>query len=109
MALPSNACHDTFPDNTSSNYTITLSQPIELQGPYEVALAEIMYRHAWNNIVSTEDYFDLIEHDCPHNPLVYLKILTGNYASVNLLVRKMNALFKTLKIDLFFFCFFTVL
>lgn len=105
MALPSNACHDTFPDNTSSNYTITLSQPIELQGPYEVALAEIMYRHAWNNIVSTEEYFDLIEHDCPHNPLVYLKILTGNYTSVNLLVRKMNALFKTLKIDLFFFVF----
>lgn len=60
---------------------------------------------AWNNIVSTEDYFDLIEHDCSHNPLVYLKILTGNYASVNLLVRKMNALFKTLKIDLFFFVF----
>lgn len=93
----------TFPDNTSSNYAITLPQPIEIQGPYEVALAEIMYSHAWNNILSTEDYFDLVEHDRPHNPPVYLKILTGSYASVNLLVREMNALFKTLKIDLVFY------
>lgn len=100
VTLPSNACHDIFPDNDGSNYTVTLSQPIELQGPYEVALAEISYCHTWNNIVSVEDSFDLRNHSHPNDPPTYLKIPTGNYESVDLLVREINALFKSVKIEL---------
>lgn len=100
VTLPSNASHDIFPNNDSSNYTISLSHPIELQGPYEVALAEIMYCHTWNNIQSTEGGYEILDHTYPTNPPIYLKIPTGNYESIELIVKEMNALFKTVRIDI---------
>ena len=100
ITLPSNACHDIFPDNNSSNYMITLSKPIELHGAYEVALAEIMYCQTWNNIISLEDTFDVIDHTAPRNPPIYLKIPTGNYETVVQIVQELNSLFKQVKIDL---------
>ena len=100
VTLPSNACHDIFPDNNSSNYTITLSCPIELQGAYEVALAEIMYCQTWNNIISLEDNFDALDHTIPTNAPIYLKIATGNYESIEQLVKEINRLFKEVKIEI---------
>lgn len=100
VTLPSNACHDIFPDNDSSNYTITLSKPIELQGSYEVALAEIMYCNTWNNIQTSENGFHVIEKEHPYNPPVYLKIPTGHYESVDVIVREINAMCKSVSIDL---------
>lgn len=100
VTLPSNACHDIFPENDSSNYTITLSQPIELQGPYEVALAEIMYCHTSNNIDTDEESFDLRDNTRPQDPIMRMKLFTGNYESIEILTREINALFKQQRIDL---------
>lgn len=100
VTLPSNACHDIFPDNNSSNYTITLSQPIELQGPYEVALAEIMYCHTCNNLDTDEESFDLKDKSRPQDPIMHLKLFTGNYESIEILVREINGIFKQNRIDL---------
>lgn len=100
VTLPSNACHDIFPDNNSTNFTITLSQPIELQGSYEVALAEIMYCNTWNNIETSENGFEIIDHSNLKDPPLYLKIATGSYESIELIVREMNAVLKSSRIDL---------
>ena len=98
VTLPSNACHDIYPDNNNSSYTVQLSQPIELVGPYEVALAEIMYCATWNNIVSLEDYF-VVKHDArPELPPTYCKIPSGNYETIEELVKEMNAILKKLNI-----------
>ncbi|WP_150149506.1 hypothetical protein [Candidatus Enterovibrio escicola] len=94
LTLPSNACHDIFPENTSSDYTITLSQPIELNGPYEVALAEIMYCHTWNNIVSLECTYDVMDHSKKDQPAIYQKIKTGHYESIPQMVKEMNLMFQ---------------
>lgn len=106
ITLPSNACRNIFPENDSSNYTITLSQPIELQGPYEVALAEISYCHTWNNIVFEENSFDVVQHNLQSNPTtplkeppIQLRIPTGNYESVAELLKEINSLLKKSKID----------
>ena len=43
ITLPSNACRNRFPNNTQANFTTMLDTPIELNGVFEVALAEIDY------------------------------------------------------------------
>lgn len=100
LTLPSNACHNIFPDNTSSDYTITLSQPIDLKGPYEVALAEILYCHTWNNIVSLEDSYDVMDHSKPTLPPIYQKIKTGHYDNIPMLLKEMNLMFQAAKLNI---------
>lgn len=94
LTLPSNACHNIFPDNSSSDYTITLSQAIELEGQYEVALAEIMYCHTWNNIVSRECTYDVIDHSVKDQPAIFQKIKTGHYDTIGQLIKEMNVTFQ---------------
>lgn len=50
IILPSNACLDAYPHNTNSNFTIQLAQPLDLQGEWEVGLAEIQYPNSWFTI-----------------------------------------------------------
>ncbi len=49
ITLPSNTSTDTFPNNTPSEYTTKLSQRIELNGKWEVALHTVSYVK-WNTI-----------------------------------------------------------
>ena len=48
VTLPSNSSMEIFPGNTQSNYTTLLQNPIQLDGPYEVALSEISYSSDFN-------------------------------------------------------------
>ena len=41
VSLPSNGSAKSFPNNTQSNFTTLLENPIELFGKYQVALVEI--------------------------------------------------------------------
>jgi hypothetical protein len=43
LTLPSNGSLKTYPNNTQSDFTIALEKPINLEEPYEVALAELNY------------------------------------------------------------------
>ena len=51
MHLPSNSSSKYFPNNTISNYTTKLPQTIELDGEWEVGLAEIMIPLYFDNVV----------------------------------------------------------
>lgn len=73
VTLPSNSSMDLYPDNTMTEFTILLKEPIKLDVQYEVALVELTYKHSWSLEVgqliiqpligSSYDVFKLIFHD----------------------------------------------
>ena len=50
VTLPSNSSMEYFPDNKTSNFVTKLSRTLQLDGEWEVGLAEIVYPHTWYNI-----------------------------------------------------------
>ena len=50
VTLPSNSSMEYFPDNKTSNFVTKLSRTLQLDGEWEVGLAEIDYPHTWYNI-----------------------------------------------------------
>ena len=50
VTLPSKSSMQYFPDNKTSNFVTKLSRALQLDGEWEVGLAEIDYLHAWYNI-----------------------------------------------------------
>jgi hypothetical protein len=50
LTLPSNSSMDYIPDNTLTNFTTRLPQMMDLDGSWEIGLAEIQYPHSWYNI-----------------------------------------------------------
>ena len=50
VTLPSNSYMQYFPDNKTSNFVTKLSTTLQLDGEWEVGLAEIDYSHTWYNI-----------------------------------------------------------
>jgi len=66
VTLPSDNSLDTYPDNSASRFTVKLPDRVELNGDYEVGLAELMYPHTWFNF----DNFDERFH-------VFIRLRTG--------------------------------
>ncbi len=60
VTLPSNSSMDLFPNNTISNFSVALKEPIRLDTYYEVALVEMTYKHSWSLNVG-KLFIDLIE------------------------------------------------
>ena len=50
VMLPSNSSMEYFPNNQTSNFVTNLSRTLQLDGEWEVGLAEIDYPHTWYNI-----------------------------------------------------------
>lgn len=50
VTLPSDSSAKYYPNNTVARFITKLPETIRLQGQYEMALAEIIYPHAWYNI-----------------------------------------------------------
>ena len=50
VTLPSNSSMEYFPDNKTSIFVTKLSRTLQLDGEWEVGLAEIDYPHTWYNI-----------------------------------------------------------
>ena len=50
VKLPSNSSMEYFPDNKTSNFVTKLSRTLQLDGEWEVGLADIDYPHTWYNI-----------------------------------------------------------
>ena len=49
LTLPSDSSMSYYPNNTIAKYTTKLAYPIELDGDYEMGLAELIYPHSWYN------------------------------------------------------------
>ena len=50
VTLPSNSFMQYFPDNNTSNFVTKILRKLQLNGEWEVGLAEIDYPHTWYNI-----------------------------------------------------------
>jgi hypothetical protein len=66
LTLPSNSSMQYFPNNALSNYSTKLSNTVELNGKYEVALVELMYPINWKichsgNILIKNDKKDFVK------------------------------------------------
>ena len=55
--LPSDSSLDVFPDNTISRFTTKLAKPVDLDGPYEVGLSEIIYPTDYYNVDNREENY----------------------------------------------------
>ena len=51
---------NTFPDNNVNYYVTALSNRIELDGDWEVALSKILFQRTWNNIQEDECMLSII-------------------------------------------------
>ena len=63
VTLPSNSSMQYFPDNKTSNSVTKLSRTLQLDGEWEVGLAEIDYRHTWNNILEGKNSLEIYVPD----------------------------------------------
>ena len=50
----------TYPDNTKNHYVTALTNRIELDGDWEVALSEILFQRTWYNIQEDECMMSII-------------------------------------------------
>ncbi|KAG2455638.1 GBRB2 protein, partial [Polypterus senegalus] len=86
VVLPNNSSWDVFPNNTIAEFTIKLAAPIELQGPWEVALAEIQYPHKWNTLDKPDNNFIVLSLRI----VKFYTIPVGYYSSLEKVTSKMN-------------------
>jgi hypothetical protein len=65
VTLPSDSSMSYFPENTVAEFTTKLSERIVLDGQYEVALAELIYPHSFDNIRNYDGslYVDVYRYD----------------------------------------------
>ena len=59
VMLPSNSSMEYFPDNKTSNFVTKLSRTLQLDGEWEVDLAEIVYPHTWYNICEEKNSVEI--------------------------------------------------
>ena len=63
VTLPSNSSMQYFPDNKTSNFVTKLSRTPQLDGEWEVGLAEIVYPHTWYNICEGKNSVEIYALD----------------------------------------------
>ena len=89
ITLPSNSCHDIYPDNKASEYKVKLVKPIHLNHQYEVALAQIQFPHTWETLRKDSNHFSYEvfettpdEFFIPTIPRQELSIPAGYYSTL---------------------------
>ena len=85
VTLPSNSSMNYYPNNTLTSYTTKLGQPLELEGSWEVGLAEIQYPHTWYNIRKNEAWMT-VRH-VTQKVRVKLDIRPGYYHNIQKLIK----------------------
>ena len=66
-----------FPDNKTSNFVTKLSRTLQLDGEWEVGLAEIDYPHTWYNIREGKNSVEIY---APDNLYLYSKQLNSVFS-----------------------------
>ena len=90
LTLPSNSSLQYYPENTLTHFTTQLAQPVNLQGQWEVGLAEIQYPHTWHNLTEKEGLIFLRKQGGEK----ILKLPAGEYDTPEELIAGLNQLFE---------------
>jgi len=93
--LPSNSSTEYYPENTAACYTTKLADTVELEGDWEVGLAEVSIPGAVYNVVANQCYYTLLLDNVHfHSTIVF----EGNYRCMNDLIA---AIHSTMPKDIF--------
>ena len=88
MTLPSNSSMDYYPQNTVAQYTTKLNSQIELEGEWEVGLAEISFPFEIENVLEGECYFSLYNDE--ENTKKTITIPLGYYGTFDELLTRLK-------------------
>ena len=91
IKLISNASGELFPDNTLTSFTNFLTEQVNLEGQWEVAISEIFYPSMYHNI--TEGYFNFFDEKISKSTSTY-NLEPGLYISITDIVEAMNTLIQ---------------
>ena len=99
LTLPSNSSLKFFPDNHPSHFFTKLPQPQELDGEYEVGLAELQFTNSYQNVKKGEVYFDYESHEPALDPnirhlrhCIRANVSDGLYESSKYFISALNKL-----------------
>ena len=84
MVLPSNSSLDIFPSNSLASYITKLSQPLNLEGQWEVGLGEIQFEKSWYNVREKENL--IFYFPASGKPFHVVKIPIGYYPTIEELI-----------------------
>ena len=89
VELASNASFDCFPNNTLSSFSNFLTEQVNLEGEWEVAITELSYPSLYQNIKYGKFfYLDVATADT--KPSDYYTIDAGLYPSIFDILNEMN-------------------
>lgn len=95
VELPSNASLDVFPQNTLTNFTTKLSQPLPLDGKmWSVGLMGMQYSQSWHNLTNAYIRIKQEGGDYRHFPLE-----DGFYETVNELIEKIHMILSSISLE----------
>ena len=87
-----------YPKNTASHFNVNMREPLELSDQWEVALSELQYPCAWDNIRKGSNTFLIrfcIRGISPQKAYIIPKqVPAGYYADTSSLVATMNSLME---------------
>jgi len=88
MTLPSNSSMEYYPENTAACYTTKLADTVELEGDWEVGLAEMSIPGAVYNVVANQYYYTIsLDNVHFHSTIVP----EGNYRRFSDLIAAMHS------------------
>jgi hypothetical protein len=65
ITLPSDSSATYYPNNTVSHFITRLPERVRLEGPYEMALAEIIFPHTWFNVDNEDEKYWITAKERP--------------------------------------------
>lgn len=80
---------DYFPNNTLASFTTRLPEMLDLDGSWEIGLAEIQYPHSWYNVRINEVWVLFTDR---HHEKHILVLSEGYYASPKRIVKALEAM-----------------
>lgn len=83
---------DVYPDNTLAHYNTRLAAPVDLQGEWEVGLAEVSYPLSWYNVRRGEIMEWRIRVGPRPDQHISFALVPGVYTTPNILLGKMKEL-----------------
>ena len=90
LHLPSNSSLDKFPQNTLTEYQVSLPQTITLEGEWEVALTEIHFPHSWNNVQGNFLNRSFLRNREQRGVWEVIMIPPGHYSSIDDVITTIN-------------------
>lgn len=89
LTLPSNSSLQFYPQNTVTQFTTQLAHPLDLQGHWEVGLAELQYPHTWHNMNEGDGWITVRKYGREKRVI----LPPGQYDTPEQLIGALNQLF----------------